>query len=81
MDENRFVFMDRVANVYLVQPMSDGILWLCRWNSNTKKFTTIRQLSHNEANSYPRNLTDFEQNLYLREAGLTLIREAGDTHG
>lgn len=65
---DEFVFLDATNLPLYVRKWGED-LWLFRWKK-AGGWVSIRRLNEGESNSFPRNLTQQQQNAYRREADL-----------
>jgi hypothetical protein len=66
LDEKGFVFLDDNKRLYRCA-MWGGQPWLFYWHDHQKTWVSLRQVSQMETWSFPHNLTQEQQDLYLRE--------------
>lgn len=64
LDEKGFIFLDSMNRPYQCR-MLGGEPWLCYWNDGQKCFITLRAVGQCEVWSFPHNLSQEEQDMYL----------------
>ena len=68
LDERGFVFLDEERRPYRVK-MWEGEPWLFYWLDSQKKWVSLRHVTQSEVWSFPDNLTDEQQALYMEQKG------------